>query len=77
MFDDWMLAVLGLFGFFTAILFYILKTWREIARLEGRIDSMKEDIKLLRGENEGMRDRLKKCEREEQRRNENENRSKS
>lgn len=59
MLDDWMIAVLGLFGFFSAILIYIVKTWKDIARLEGRIDSLQKDIGLLRGENESMRIRTK------------------
>lgn len=62
MFDDWIIAIIGICGFFAAILFYILKTWHEMARLEGRMDSLKKDIMLLRGEQEGIRGRLKAVE---------------
>lgn len=62
MIDDWLIAIFGLFGFFTAILFYILKTWREIARVEGRVESLREDIRRMRGDNEGIRERLRNLE---------------
>lgn len=62
--DDWIIAIIGLFGFFTAILFYILKTWRDIARVEGRVESLREDIRLLRNENESFRIRMKELEKE-------------
>lgn len=64
MFDDWMLTVIGMIGIFVAILVYILKTWREIARVEGRVDSLREDIRLIRSENESLRIRLKEVEKE-------------
>lgn len=64
MFDDWMIAIIGVIGFFVAILCYILKTWREIARVEGRLESLREDIRLLRNENESFRIRMKELEKE-------------
>lgn len=60
--DDWILTVIGMVGILVAILAYILKTWREIARLEGRCESLKEDIRLMRDECESLRIRLKAVE---------------
>ena len=60
--DDWMIAVLGLTILFAGILGYILKTWRDIARLEGHLDSIKKDISLLRDESESVRVRLRDVE---------------
>lgn len=60
--DDWILTVIGMVGILVAILAYILKTWREIARLEGRCESLKEDIRLMRDECESVRIRLKAVE---------------
>lgn len=60
--DDWMIAVLGLILLFVGILGYILKTWRDIARLEGHLDSIKKDISLLRDESESVRVRLRDVE---------------
>ncbi len=62
--DDWILTVIGMVGILVAILAYILKTWREIARLEGRCESLKEDIRLLRDECESVRIRIKEVEKE-------------
>ncbi len=56
--DDWQIIVLGLAILFAGILGYIVKTWRDVARLEGRLDSIKEDVRLLREECESVRARL-------------------
>lgn len=60
--DDWMIAVFGLILLFAGILGYILKTWRDIARLEGHLDSIRKDISLLRDESESVRVRLRNVE---------------
>lgn len=62
MFDTWILAVVGMFGFLIAVLAYILKTWREIARVEGKVESVREDLKYFRDECESLRIRLKALE---------------
>lgn len=60
--DDWQMIVLGLAILCAGILGYIMKTWRDLARLEGHLDSLREGIKLLREEGESLRVRLKKIE---------------
>lgn len=62
--DDWQMIVLGLAILFCGILGYIIKTWRDIARLEGFHDSLRQDIRLLRDECESLRIRLKELEKE-------------
>lgn len=62
MLDTWILTVVGMFGFLVAVLAYILKTWREIARVEGKVESVREDLKFFRDECESLRIRLKTLE---------------
>ena len=64
MIDDWMMVVFGLALLFFGILGYIIKTWRDLARLEGMMDSLRQDIRLLRDEGESLRIRLKEIEKE-------------
>lgn len=64
MIDDWMMVVFGLALLFFGILGYIIKTWRDLARLEGMMDSLRQDIRLLRDEGESLRIRLKELEKE-------------
>ncbi len=62
--DDWQIIVLGITGLCAGILGYIIKTWRDVARLEGHLDSLREDVKLLRDECESVRIRIKEVEKE-------------
>lgn len=64
MIDDWMMVVFGLILLFFGILTYIVKTWRDLARVEGMMDSLRQDIRLLRDEGESLRIRLKELEKE-------------
>ena len=67
MIDDWMMVVFGLALLFFGILGYIIKTWRDLARVEGMMDSLRQDIRLLRDEGESLRIRLKEIEKETKR----------
>ncbi len=62
--DDWQIIVIGITLLCVAILGYILKTWRDIARIEGRLDSIQKDLELQRDERESLRVRLRKLEKE-------------
>lgn len=60
--DDWQIIVIGITLLCVAILGYILKTWRDIARIEGRLDSVQKDLELQKDECESLRVRLRKLE---------------
>ena len=60
--DDWQIIVIGITLLCVAILGYILKTWRDIARIEGRLDSVQKDLELQKDERESLRVRLRKLE---------------
>ena len=62
--DDWQIIVIGITLLCVAILGYILKTWRDIARIEGRLDSVQKDLELQKDERESLRVRLRKLEKE-------------
>ena len=62
--DDWQIIVIGITLLCVAILGYILKTWRDIARREGRLDSVQTDLELQKDERESLRVRLRKLEKE-------------
>lgn len=64
-FDDWQILVLILIGFFITYLVCVLRLMREMSRLEGRVDSLKEDYRLVREEMDSVRVRLKEVERRE------------
>lgn len=71
-FDDWQILVLILIGFFITYLVCVLRLMREMSRLEGRVDSLKEDYRLVREEMDSVRVRLREVERRE---NSNDNNS--
>lgn len=64
-FDDWQILVLILIGFFITYLVCVLRLMREMSRLEGRVDSLKEDYRLVREEMDSVRVRLREVERRE------------
>lgn len=62
-FDDWQILVLILIGFFVTYLVCVLRLMQEMSRLEGRVDSLKEDYRLVREEMDSVRVRLREVER--------------
>jgi uncharacterized membrane protein (DUF106 family) len=64
-FDDWQILVLILIGFFVTYLVCVLRLMQEMSRLEGRVDSLKEDYRLVREEMDSVRVRLREVERRE------------
>lgn len=62
LFDDWQLLVMviGILGI--VALFKLLKWENRQSRLEGRIDSLREEINTFREINESLRVRLKELE---------------
>lgn len=64
-FDDWQILVLILIGFFVTYLVCVLRLMQEMSRLEGRVDSLKEDYRLVREEMDSVRVRLREVEKRE------------
>lgn len=61
-FDDWQLLVMVIWILGIVALFKLLKWENRQSRLEGRIDSLREEINTFREINESLRVRLKELE---------------
>lgn len=60
--DDWQVLVLGLCAFFFLIMFLLVWLIRDQSKLQGMIDSLRDDRRLVREEMDSLRIRLKELE---------------
>lgn len=60
--DDWQILILGLCAFFFLIMFLLVWLIRDQSKLQGMIDSLRDDRRLVRGEMDSLRIRLKELE---------------
>ena len=60
--DDWQILVLGLCAFFFLIMLLLVWLIRDQSKLQGMIDSLRDDRRLVREEMDSLRIRLKELE---------------
>lgn len=60
--DDWQILILGLCAFFFLIMFLLVWLIRDQSKLQGMIDSLRDDRRLVREEMDSLRIRLKEVE---------------
>ncbi len=60
--DDWQILILGLCAFFFLIMFLLVWLIRDQSKLQGMIDSLRDDRRLVREEMDSLRIRLKELE---------------
>ncbi len=60
--DDWQILILGLCAFFFLIIFLLVWLVRDQSKLQGMIDSLRDDRKAMRDEMDSLRVRLRELE---------------
>ena len=60
--DDWQVLIIGLCAFFFLIMFLLVWLIRDQSKLQGMIDSLRDDRRLVREEMDSLRIRLKELE---------------